>query len=94
VTGTPLEIGQEREEKQMSQLYVERIIGLLATDEALRREFTRDPGATLKKLIEEGMELNWCERRSLAGLDPEDLARFAQAIDARLQKIDLQRGAT
>jgi len=77
----------------MSQLYVERVIGLLATDEALRREFTRDPAATLMKLIEGGMELNWCERRSLAGLDPEKLARFAQAIDARLQKIDLQRGA-
>jgi len=78
----------------MSQLYVERIIGLLATDESLRHQFTKDPAATLKKLIEGGMELNWCERGSLAALDPGELARFARAIDARLQKIDLQRGAT
>ncbi|TMQ51241.1 MAG: hypothetical protein E6K71_00635 [Candidatus Eisenbacteria bacterium] len=78
----------------MSQLYVERIIGLLATDEALRRKFTENPSATLKKLIESGMELNWCEQRSLAHLDPEELARFAQKIDARLQKIELERGET
>jgi len=78
----------------MSQLYVERIIGLLATDEALRRKFTENPSATLKNLIESGMELNWCEQRSLAHLDPEELARFAQKIDARLQKIELERGET
>jgi len=78
----------------MSQLYVERIIGLLATDEALRRKVTENPSATLKKLIESGMELNWCEQRSLAHLDPEELARFAQKIDARLQKIELERGET
>jgi len=78
----------------MSQLYVERIIGLLATDEALRRKFTENPSATLKKLIESVMELNWCEQRSLAHLDPEELARFAQKIDARLQKIELERGET
>jgi len=40
------------------------------------------------------MELNWCEQRSLAHLDPEELARFAQKIDARLQKIELERGET
>src|SRR2546426_160194 len=50
----------------MSQIYVERIIGLLATDEALRRQFTKNPAETLEKLIERGMELNWCERESLA----------------------------
>ena len=78
----------------MSQHYVERIIGLLATDEYLRRRFTSDPTSTLIELIEGGMELNWCEQRSLAGLDPRELARFAQAIDARLQKIDPERSAT
>jgi len=78
----------------MSQLYVERIIGLLATDEALRRQFTEDPSETLKKLIERGMDLNPCELRSLTTLSPTELARFAQVIDARLQKTDLQRGAT
>jgi len=76
----------------MSQLYVERIIGLLATDEALRRQFTKNPAETLEKLIERGMELNWCERRSLTALSPTELARFAQFIDSRLQKTDLERG--
>ena len=76
----------------MSQHYVERIIGLLATDEALRRKFTEDPRATLKKLTESGMELNWCEQRSLACLDAKELERFAQVIDARLQKIETERG--
>ena len=78
----------------MSQIHVERIIGLLATDEGLRRRFIEDPGDTIKKLIESGLELNWCERRSLARLDPKELARFAQVIDGRLQKIDLERGAS
>jgi hypothetical protein len=78
----------------MSQIHVERIIGLLATDEGLRRRFTEDPAATLKRLVEGGLELNWCERMSLARLDPRELARFAQVIDGRLQKIDLERGDT
>lgn len=78
----------------MSQPYVERIIGVLATDEAVRRRFITDPRATLLELAERGMELNHCELASLASLDPHELARFAQAIDARLQKTDLQRGVT
>jgi hypothetical protein len=76
----------------MSQSHVERIIGLLATDEALRNQFTENPSETLEELIERGMELNPCERGSLAALSPTELARFAQVIDARLQKIDLKRG--
>jgi len=78
----------------MSQLYVERIIGLLVTDEALRRQFTKNPAETLEKLIERGMQLNPCERGSLAALSPAELARFAQVIDSRLQKTDLERGGT
>ena len=78
----------------MAQVYVERIIGLLATDEALRRQFTKDPRAVLQTLIERGMELNPCEQWSLANLDPRELARFARVIDARLQKVDSERGAT
>ncbi len=77
----------------MSQVYVERVIGLLATDEALRRRFIRNPRATLSEMIERGMELTTFELRSLGSLDPDELARFAQAIDSRLQKSDLQGGA-
>jgi hypothetical protein len=75
----------------MSQSSVERIIGVLVTDEAVRRRFVDDPVATLEDLVRSGNGLNECERRALASLDPGRLARFADAIDARLQKTDLKR---
>jgi hypothetical protein len=71
---------------------VERVIGLLATDEALRRRFLTNPHALLAHMIEKGMELNECERWSLTRLDPDELKRFAQAIDPRLQRTDLHGG--
>lgn len=76
----------------MSQAYVERVIGLLATDESLRRRFAEDPRATLQQLVDGGVELNGCERHALVSLDPVQLKRFAAAIDARLQKADLKDG--
>jgi hypothetical protein len=75
----------------MSQVNVERVIGLLATDEALRREFMTDPRTVLLGLIEGGMELNPCELGSLTRLSPYELARFAQTLDARLQRVDPRR---
>ena len=78
----------------MSQVYVERVIGLLATDEALRQRFTLNPKGTVLEMMEKGMELTTCELWSLVRLDPEELARFAQSIDARLQRTDLQRGVS
>jgi len=76
----------------MSQTHVERVIGLLVTDEALRRRFTTDPRATLQELHENGIELNACERYALSRMDPVQLRRFADAIDARIQKADLKGG--
>jgi hypothetical protein len=78
------------EESNVSQLNVERVIGLLATDEGLRRRFSADPRSCLAEMIERGMELNDCEKWSLVRLNPEDLARFAEAIGPRLQKVDLE----
>ena len=74
----------------MSQLHVERVIGLLATDEALRRRFANDPRSCLAEMVERGLELNECERWSLAHLDPAELERFADAVGPRLQKVDLE----
>ena len=74
----------------MSQLNVERVIGVLATDERLRAQFTRDPKSALLEMVRRGMDLNPTELWSLACLDPCELARFAQAIDARLQKADME----
>jgi len=76
----------------MSQTNVERVIGVLITDEELRRRFVRDPKATLQHLIDNGVELTFCERQALSRLDPVQLDRFANAIDARLQKSDLKGG--
>ena len=77
----------------MSQVNVERLIGLLATDEAVRDRFMKDPRALLQEMTQRGMELNECERWSLLRLDPEELARFARAIGPRLQKTDLGGGS-
>ena len=76
----------------MSQPNVERVIGVLATDEAFRRRFAENPRAALQQLIENGVELTPCERHALAALDPAELTRFADAIDARPQKTDLEGG--
>jgi hypothetical protein len=74
--------------KRVSQNHVERVIGLLATDEAVRRRFKSNPRRFLAEMIEQGMEFNECERWTLARLDPRELARFADAIGPRLQRID------
>ena len=74
----------------MSQPNVERVIGVLATDERLRAQFTRDPKSALLDMVRKGMDLTPTELWSLACLDPSELARFAQVIDARLQKADMK----
>ena len=74
----------------MSQVHVERLIGILATDEAVRRRFSNDPSSFLAEMIARGAELNDCERWALAHLAPGELERFAQAIGPRLQKSDLK----
>jgi len=76
----------------MSQRNVEKVIGLLATDESLRHRFVTDPEDTLASLLQEGLELNPCEIDALRSINPRVLARFAEAIDPRLQKSDLKRG--
>jgi hypothetical protein len=78
----------------MSQVNVERVIGVLATDEGLRLRFASKPRAVLQEMVERGMELTECEVYSLLALDPGDLERFAQAIGPRLQKTDLHGGGT
>ena len=76
----------------MSQRNVERVIGRLVTDEAFRRRFTADPAATLGGVVGDGLDLNDCERRALGALDARALERFADELDPRLQKSDLNGG--
>lgn len=74
----------------MSQRNVERVIGRLVTDEAFRRRFSRDPADTLRSLTDIGIDLTVCELQALVAIDPGLVTRFADAIDPRLQKTDLQ----
>lgn len=77
----------------MSQFNVERVIGLLATDECFRRHFAGNPQDALRKMMETGVQLTTSELKALVGLDPREVSRFAKAIDPRLQKSDLEGGA-
>jgi len=75
----------------MSQRNVEKVIGVLVTDEELRRRFASDPKGTLESLIASGLELTMCELEALRTLNPRRLTHFAEAVDPRLQKSDLKR---
>lgn len=74
----------------MSQVSVEKVIGILATDEAARRRFTSSPYITLSEMISNGIELTHSEWSALASIDPAELSRFADAINPALQKSDLR----
>jgi hypothetical protein len=73
----------------MSHRSVETIIGKLATDEGLRRRFLADAPAVLDELRGQGWELSPIETGALAALDRTAITAFADAIDRRLQKVDL-----
>ncbi len=78
----------------MSHRNVEQVIGRLVTDEGFRRRFGEDAEATVQALIDEGLELNPCERRALLAIDPVRLARFAEAVDPCIQKAEISGGRT
>jgi hypothetical protein len=44
-------------------------------------------------MLESGIQLTASEVKALVALDPRELSRFAEAIDPRLQKTDLEGGA-
>jgi hypothetical protein len=71
----------------MRQKSVEIVIGRLATDEALRTRFSRDPQSTLRGLHEAGLELNPGEFEALLQMPAELLDSLAGWVHPRLQKI-------
>ena len=73
----------------MSHRSVETIIGKLATDEGFRRRFLEDPAAVLDELRGQGWELSPVETGALAALDQVAITAFAEALDRRLQKVEL-----
>jgi putative modified peptide len=76
----------------VSQRNVETLIGRLVTDEAFRRRFAEDPGEALRKITECGVELTDLELRALASIDARSAEQFAEAVDPRIQKIDIHGG--
>jgi len=76
----------------MSQRNVEQVIGRLVTDEAFRRRFEENPVAALQELSMSGVALNVIELHALAAIDPYSVARFAEAIDLRIQKAGINGG--
>src|SRR5439155_25704683 len=64
--GMRLESKATRNGEPMSQSCVERIIGVLATDEGLRRRFRKNPRAALQEVVDRGLGLNDGEMAALA----------------------------
>jgi hypothetical protein len=75
----------------VSQKNVEIVIGRLATDEALRAEFIRDPLGTLRQLAETGIQLNTGEIDALLSTPADQLNAMADWVHPRLQKAHLKR---
>jgi hypothetical protein len=76
----------------MSQRGVERVIGRLVTDEEFRRRFAEDPAEILQAAVACGVELTSLEMQALAFIDPLLLARLAENLDPRIQKICIEGG--
>lgn len=72
------------------QRSVEVLVGRLITDEEFRRAFQRDARATLRAATEWGLELTASELQALMSADYGMWDRFAEEIDARLQKASLR----
>jgi hypothetical protein len=83
-------VNQSREEENgMSQQNVERVIGRMVTDQGFRRRFEKRPFEALFEIVASGVELTTVELQALAGVDAALVARFADALDPRIQKIEL-----
>lgn len=76
----------------MSQRNVENVIGRLVTDEGFRRRFRESPQSALDELVGQGVDLNHCELRALAGIDSERAERFAESLHPFIQRVEIPGG--
>jgi hypothetical protein len=80
----------------MTHRNVETLIGRLATDGLLRRRFLEDPRGVLAEYRDQGFELTPVELEALASMDSQAMKAFADAVDRRIQRVELphQFGST
>lgn len=71
----------------MAHRNVESLIGRLATDPVLRRQFAADPQAVLGELQARG-ELTAVERDALSAMNAAAIDAFADSLDRRIHKSD------
>lgn len=70
----------------MSQPGMQRVIGMLITDEEFRRQFEQRGAECLASLRDEGIELTETEQAALMEADACLWARLATEIDSRLRR--------
>ena len=75
----------------MTHRNVETLIGRLVTDSQFRRRFLEDPRRVLAEFRERGFDLTTVENEALAGMDTQAMKSFAEAVDRRIQRVELPK---
>jgi hypothetical protein len=78
----------------MTHRNVETLIGRLITDSQFRRRFLENPRQVLAEFRANGFELTTVENDALAGMDTVAMKSFAEAVDRRIQRVELPRDAS
>lgn len=78
----------------MSQKTVAFFIGLLITDEGLRRRFKANPADAILAMDVLGYPLTAIERDVLLALDINGIERVGQQLDPRIRKLSVSAGLT
>ena len=78
----------------MTHRNVETLIGRLITDSHFRRRFLENPRRVLAEFRAHGFDLTTVENDALAGMDTVALKAFAEAVDRRIQRVELPHDAT
>ena len=78
----------------MTHRNVETLIGRLITDSLFRRRFLETPRGVLTEFKERGFELTTVENEALAGMDTVAMKAFAEAVDRRIQRVELPHDVT
>jgi hypothetical protein len=78
----------------MTHRNVETLIGRLITDSQFRRQFLENPRRVLAEYRAHGFELTTVENDALAGMDTQAMKAFADAVDRRIQRVELPHDAS